>query len=416
MMQQYSFFNIAKHALSGHRNWRPAWRDAAPNKQYDVVIIGGGGHGLATAYYLAKNHGIKNVAVLEKGWIGGGNSGRNTQVVRSNYFFPESAALYERSLKLYEKLGRELNFNIMLSQRGHLSLAHSDHEMEMMRRTVNAIRLNGIDAEELSIKEIKKRVPLLNVNTRYPVLGGFIQKRGGIARHDAVVWGLARAACAAGVDIIQNCTVTNFSINRNKVSGVETSQGKISAGSIGLAVAGHSSTLARLAGIKFLPITSMALQAMVTEPIKPVLDTAVISPTIHMYVSQSDRGELVIGGGADVYNSYAQRGGIPAIEDNISSLLELFPRFRRLKLMRQWAGIVDISPDTSPIIGATPVKNLYINCGWGTGGYKAIPAGGETFAYTIANDKPHPLIKAFGLERFESGALIDESAASGVAH
>ena len=414
-MSNYSFFNLIKNAVNGHRSWRPAWRNAEPQSSYDVVLIGGGGHGLATAYYLAKKHGVKKIAVLEKGWIGGGNSGRNTQVVRSNYFYPESAAFFEHSLKLYESLTHELNFNIMLSQRGQVMLAHSEHELEMMRRTMNAIQLNGIDAEELTPAEIKKLAPLINLDARFPVLGGMIQRRAGIARHDAVVWGLARRADALGVDIIQNCSVTGFDIKHGRVTGVQTSKGNIATGRVGVAVAGHSSELARMAGFR-LPITSMALQAMVTEPVKPALDCCVISPTIHMYVSQSDRGEIVIGGGADIYNSYAQRGGIPVIEDNIAAVLELFPRFSRLKLMRQWAGIVDVSPDTSPIIGKTPVEDLYISCGWGTGGYKAIPAGGDTLAHTIVNDEPHPLITAFDLQRFERGALVDESAASGVAH
>ncbi len=414
-MQRYSFLNIIKNAFNGHRSWEPVLHTVEPKKSYDVVVIGGGGHGLATAYYLSKKYGVKNVAVLEKGWVGGGNTGRNTQVVRSNYFYPESAAFFEHSLKLYEGLGRSLNFNVMFSQRGHLTLAHSDHELEMMRRNVNAIRLNNIDAEEVTPAEIKKLLPLLNFNARFPVLGGFIQPRGGIARHDAVAWGLARAASEAGVDIIQNCNVTGFQFSDGRISAVKTSRGDIGAGRVGIAVAGHSSELARMAGFR-LPIKSYALQAMVTEPVKPVLNTAVISPTIHMYVSQSDRGELVIGGGTDGYNSYAQRGGVPAISDNIAALLELFPRFSRLKLMRQWAGIVDITPDTSPILGHTPVPHLYISGGWGTGGYKAIPAGGDTFAYTIANDKAHPLIAPFDLQRFERGALVDESAASGVAH
>jgi sarcosine oxidase subunit beta len=379
------------------------------------VVIGGGGHGLATAYYLAKKHGVRNVAVLERGWTGGGNSGRNTQVVRSNYFYPESGAFFEHSLKLYEGLSRELNFNVMLSQRGMLVLAHSRHELEMARRTVNAIRLNGVDCRMLSAKEVKELVPVINLDARFPILGGFIQDRAGIARHDAVVWAYARAADSLGVDIIQNCTVTGFEISHGRMSGVRTSLGDVATERVGIAVAGHSSELARLAGFR-LPITSMALQAMVTEPIKPVLDTVVISPTIHVYVSQSDRGEIVIGAGADRYTSYAQRGGIPTVQDNIAALLELFPSFGRLKLMRQWAGIVDISPDTSPIIGKTPVEGLFINCGWGTGGFKAIPAGGDTFAHTLAKGEPHPLIAAFGLDRFQSGALVDESAAAGVAH
>lgn len=414
-MGRYSFVDLVRKSIGGHKDWQPAWRSVEPKPRYDVVIIGGGGHGLATAYYLAKKHGVERVAVLEKGWIGGGNTGRNTQVVRSNYFYPESAALYEHSLKLYEGLAQELNFNIMLSQRGHVTLAHSEHELEIMRRTLNAILLNDIDAEELTPSQIKRLEPLINLNARFPVLGGFVQRRGGIVRHDAVAWAYARAAYDAGVDIIENCTVTGFEIECGRVTGVRTSDSAVGAGVVGVAVAGHSSELARLAGFR-LPLVSMALQAMVTEPIKPVLKRAVISPTIHMYVSQSDRGEIVLGAAADIYNSYAQRGGTPTIEDVIAAFLELFPQFSRLRLMRQWAGVVDITPDTSPILGETPIQNLYVNCGWGTGGFKAIPAGGDTLAYTIAHAKPHPLIEPFSLNRFERGALIDESAASGVDH
>ena len=411
----YSIWNLARHALSGHRRWRPAWRTPAPASSYDVILVGGGGHGLATAYYLARNHGVRRVAVLEKGYIGGGNSGRNTQVVRSNYFHPESAAFYERSLQLYEGLSRELNFNLMLSQRGILTLAHSRHELEAQRRWVNAIRLNGVDSDMLGPEEIRRLVPRLNLDSHYPVVGGFIQQRGGIARHDAVVWGFARAASRLGVDIIQGCEVTGLKRKGGRILGVETNLGTIHAGKLGLAAAGHSSVLARMAGLR-LPITSMALQALVTEPIKPALDKVVLSAAIHMYVSQSDRGEIVLGGGADIHNSYAQRGGIPLLEANVRALLELFPSFGRLKMMRQWAGIVDITPDTSPIVGNTPVRNLYLNCGWGTGGYKAIPAGGEAFAHCIARDQPHPLVAPFSLERFYTGALIDEGAAAGVAH
>jgi len=414
-VSKYSFWNIARHALSGHQNWDPAWRSPELKTSYDVVIIGGGGHGLATAYYLAKNHGITNVAVLEKGYIGGGNSGRNTQVVRSNYFYPESSDFYDRSLQLYEGLTRELNFNLMLSQRGILSLAHSRHELEGQRRWANAIQMNGVDSEVLTADEIARLEPALNLDTHYPVVGGFIQHRGAIVRHDAVVWGLARAASNLGVDIIQGCEVTGFDIVAGKVRGVNTNQGNIASERIGIAVAGHSTQLADMAGFP-LPLTSMALQAMVTEPIKPVLNTIVLSAAIHVYISQSDRGEIVIGGSADVHNSYAQRGTVPPMEANIRATLELFPSFSRLKLLRQWAGIVDISPDTTPILGKTPIEGLYINCGWGTGGFKAIPAGGETLAHTIANDDPHPLIAAFGLERFYTGALIDEGAAAGVAH
>ncbi len=414
-MKGYSFLSLARQALSGHTGWPVAWRSPEPKKNYDVVIIGAGGHGLATAYYLAKNHFIKNIAVLEKGWLGGGNTGRNTQVTRSNYYWPQSAAFFDHSLKLYENLSHELNFNVMLSQRGVVTLAHSLHELEGIRRWANAIQINDIDSEVLTPDEVKKLMPLIDLDCRFPILGGFIQRRGGISRHDAVAWGYARAASAYGVDIIQQCEVTAFNIQSGRVTGVNTTRGTIGADKISIAVAGHTSELARMANFR-VPVTSMSLQAMVSEPIKPCLNTMVLSPVIHVYVSQSDRGELVIGAGADVYNSYAQRGGIPLLEENIAALVELFPAFRRLRLMRQWSGVVDITPDTTPIMGKTPVQNLYISGGWGTGGYKAIPAGGDTMAYTIATDEPHPLIAEFGLERFESGALIDEGAASGVAH
>lgn len=414
-MKGYSFLSLARQALSGHKGWPVAWRSPEPKKNYDVIIIGAGGHGLATAYYLAKNHGVTNIAVLEKGWLGGGNTGRNTQVTRSNYYWPQSAAFFDHSLKLYERLSQELNFNVMLSQRGVVTLAHSLHELEGIRRWANAIQINDIDSDVLTRDEVKKLMPLIDLDCRFPIRGGFIQRRGGISRHDAVAWGYARAASAYGVDIIQQCEVTAFNIQSGRVTGVNTTRGTIGADKISIAVAGHTSHLAGMAGFR-VPVTSMSLQAMVSEPIKPCLDTMVLSPVIHVYVSQSDRGELVIGAGADAYNSYSQRGGIPLLEENIAALVELFPAFSRLRLMRQWAGIVDVTPDTTPLMGQTPVQNLYISGGWGTGGYKAIPAGGDTMAYTIANDQPHPLIADFGLERFESGALIDEGAASGVAH
>ncbi len=414
-MKGYSFLSLARQALNRHQGWPVAWRTPELKKNYDVVIIGAGGHGLATAYYLAKNHQIKNIAVLEKGSLGGGNTGRNTQITRSNYFWPQSAAFFDHSLKLYEGLSRELNFNVMLSQRGLLTLAHSLHELEGIQRWANAIRINEIEAEILSPIEVKKLVPLIDIDCRFPVHGGFIQRRGGISRHDAVVWGYARAASAYGVDIIQQCEVTALNIQSGRVTGVQTTRGTIGADKISIAVAGHTTELARMADFR-VPITSMPLQAMVSEPIKPCLHTVVMSPVIHMYVSQSDRGELVIGGGADLYNSYAQRGGIPLLQENIAAVLELFPAFTRLRLMRQWAGIVDITPDTSPVMGLTPLQNLYISGGWGTGGYKAIPAGGDTMAYTIVHDEAHPLIEDFGLARFETGALIDEGAASGVSH
>jgi sarcosine oxidase subunit beta len=414
-MSRYSLLSLIRNSLTGHRRWSQAWRTPEPRRAYDVVVVGAGGHGLATAYYLARNHGIRNVAVLEKGWLGGGNSGRNTQVVRSNYFWPASAAFYEHSLRLYEGLSRELNFNVMLSQRGILTLAHSEHELEGLRRWANAILVNGIDSELMTAAEIKKLMPLINLDGRLPIVGGFIQRRGGVSRHDAVVWGYARAADSLGVDILQRCEVLDLRTEGGRVTGVETSRGRIDAGCVVLSVAGHSSVLAAKVGLR-LPISSVALQAMVSEPIKPCLDTALLSAAVHVYLSQSDRGELVLGGGADLYTSYAQRGGLPVLDANVTALLELFPAFSRLRLMRQWAGIVDITPDTTPIMGLTPMQDLYINCGWGTGGYKAIPGGGDAMAWTIANRTPHPLIRDFGLDRFARGMLIDEGAAAGVAH
>lgn len=414
-MQRCSFLSLARHAVNGHRGWPRALRLTEPKAAYDAIIVGGGGHGLATAYFLAKEHGMRRIAVLEKGAIGHGNSGRNTQVVRSDYFHLASSKFFERALKLYEGLSRELDYNIMLSQRGKVSLAHSPHELEMLRRSVNAIRMNGVDAEMLSVNELRRAEPMLNFDCRYPIEGAAVQWRGGISRHDAVVWAFARAASALGVDIVQGCEVTGFTLDGGRVAGVETNLGRIAAPRVCLAVAGHSSVLARKAGVA-LPIHSTTLQAMVTEPVKPLVNTVLISATIHVYVSQTDRGEIVIGGGADVIHSYGQRGGLPMLEANAQGAVDLFPCLGRLRVMRQWAGTVDISPDTSPVMGLTPVPGLYVSAGWGTGGYKAIPAGGETMAWTIVNDKPHALITAFGLDRFAKGALVDEGAASGVAH
>jgi sarcosine oxidase subunit beta len=402
-------------ALRGNRGWRPALRTPTLQRSYDVVVIGGGGHGLATAYYLAKKQGVKRVALLERGHIGQGNSGRNTQVTRSNYFHPVSSSFFDHSLKLYEGLSEELNFNIMLRQGSLINLAHSPHELDITRRWANAIRMNGVDAEVLNEGEIRKIVPILNERPRFPIAGGLIQRRAGISRHDAVVWGFARGASAHGVDLIQGCEVLGFQKAGDRATGIETSQGPISCDRICMSVSNQSSVLAGLAGFS-LPITTMTLQAMVSEPVKPILDPCVISASIHAYVSQSDRGEIVIGGAADVYNSYRQRGTLAVTRGVLAAVLELFPSFSRLKIMRQWAGAVDITPDTSPLMGLTPLRNLYINCGWGTGGYKAIPAGGDTMAQTIVQDRSHPLIRAFGLERFERGALVDEGAASGVAH
>ena len=370
---------------------------------------------MATAYYLATKHGVRSIAVLEKGHLGGGNSGRNTQVCRSNYFYPESAAFYEHSLKLYESLSTDLNFNIMFSQRGNLELSHSVEELEMNRRWANAMTLNGIDSELLSREDIGKLEPALELDCRFPVIGGFIQRRAGISRHDAVVWAYARAASAAGVDIIQGCEVSGFEFAGGRVQGVKTNLGTIRAGQFALCVAGHSGVVAAMAGLR-LPIQSIALQAMVTEPVKPVLNTVVGSLAIHAYISQSDRGEIVIGGGAEPFTSYAQRGGLPTLLDNAAAVCELIPGISRLRVMRQWAGICDISPDSSPIVGKSPVENLYLSTGWGTGGFKAIPAGGDTLAYTIARDRPHKLLQPFSLDRFDTGRLIDEGAAAGVAH
>jgi len=414
-MDLYSGFSLIRQGFTGQRGWKRAWRDPEPRRHYAVIIIGAGGHGLATAYYLATRHGIRDIAVLEKGYLGGGNSGRNTQVCRSNYFYPQSAAFYEHSLRLYESLSEDLNFNIMLSQRGNLELSHSLEELEMNRRWATAMSMNGIDSELLGRDDIQKMVPILNLDCRFPVVGGFIQHRAGISRHDAVVWAFARAASAAGVDIIQNCEVTGFETSDSRILGVETSRGTVLADHFALCVAGHSSDMAAKAGLR-LPIESIALQAMVTEPLKPVLNTVLGSLVIHAYISQSDRGEIVIGGGADTFNSYAQRGILPTMQDNAAAVAELIPSFSRLRVMRQWAGICDISPDSSPIVGKSPIENLYLSTGWGTGGFKAIPAGGETLAYTIAQDQPHELLQAFALERFETGRLVDEGAAAGVAH
>ena len=417
MSSGYSIWSLLKGALSHQRDTQPAWPEAETKSRYDVVIVGGGGHGLATAYYLAKNHGLRNVAVLERGWIGGGNTGRNTTVVRSNYLYPESARLYEFSLQLYEKLSVDLNFNIMLSQRGMLILAQSPHDREMQARAATAMWMNGIDAELLDREQVASLAPLLDLSSgaRFPVLGGLIQRRGGTARHDAVAWGYARAAAGLGVDIIQNCEVQGFLTDSRGVCGVRTSRGLIRAERIGIAAAGHSSVIARLAGFQ-LPVTSYALQAMVTEPVKPCLDTVVLSPATGVYVSQSDKGEMVIGGGLDMFPSYAQRGSFALDQNVIAGTIALFPSFSRLALLRQWAGIVDIVHDSSPIIGATPVNELYINCGWGTGGFKAIPVGGWTFAHVLATGRNHELAEPFQLSRFESGRLIDEAGASGIAH
>ncbi|MBV7482221.1 sarcosine oxidase subunit beta family protein [Bordetella sp. BOR01] len=413
---RYSAWSLLA-AGADQRDWAPAWTDARPKKRYDVVIIGGGGQGLATAYYLAKNHGITNVAVIEKGWIGGGNTGRNTTIIRSNYLYPESARLYDFSVRLYEGLSRELNFNIMFSQRGMITLAHSRHDLDLQARWANAMQSNGVDAEPLGAEQVRELEPRLNftANARFPILGGLIQRRAGPARHDAVAWGYARGASALGVDIIQNCAVTGFDIHDGAVKAVHTQQGKILAGKVALCVAGHSSQFAAWAGFR-LPVISYALQAMVTEPVKPVLERVTLSPALGAYWSQSDKGEVVMGGGLDHFPSYAQRGSFAVTQQVVAATAEMFPSLGRLRLLRQWAGIVDIVQDSSPIIGPSPVRGLYLNCGWGTGGFKGIPVGGWTLAHEIATGRTHELAEPFQLGRFTSGRLIDEAAAAGIAH
>lgn len=398
--------------MTRHENWQRAWRSPEPKASYDAVVIGGGGHGLATAYYLAKEHGMTNVAVLEKGWLGGGNTGRNTTIVRSNYHLDANAHFYEFALKLWEGLSQDLNFNVMYSARGVLNLTHSPAEVDAAMRRGNAMRLNGIDSEWMSRDEVARWIPNLDCSpqARFPIHGGLLQPRGGTVRHDAVAWGYARAADARGVDIIQQCEVTGLRLQGGAVTGVETNRGFIATPRVGLAVAGHSSQLAAMAGIR-LPIESHALQAMVSEPVKPVLDTVVTSGAVHFYISQSDKGELVMGGDLDFCNSFAQRGNLPIVEHVVAACLTLFPDFGRLKLMRTWGGIMDMTLDGSPIIGNLPVRGLTMTGGWCYGGFKATPASGWLHAHTMATGAPHALNSAFSLERFAQGALLDEKGA-----
>ncbi len=408
-MQKYSVFSLVKNAFTNHENWEVAWKDPEPKKEYDVIIVGGGGHGLATAYYLAKEHGITNVAILEKGWIGGGNVGRNTTILRSNYMFDSNAHFYEFGMKLWETLSQELNYNVMYSPRGIINLAHSDAQMNAYARRGNSMRLNGIDAILLGRDDLKKMIPFADFSEtcRFPIHGGLMQPRGGTARHDAVAWGYARQADSMGVDIIQNCEVTGFDVNNGKIEGVQTSRGNIKTKKVGLCVAGSTTLLADMLNMR-LPIEAHVLQACVSEPVKPLLHNVVTFGAGHFYCSQSDKGEMVMGGDLDGYNSYAQRGNMPMIQHVLTGGLAVFPNFSRLKMLRTWGGIMDMSMDGSPIIDKTHIEGVYLNCGWCYGGFKATPSSGFVFAHTIAQDQVHELNSDFNLERFHSGKIIDE--------
>ncbi len=417
-MRLYSGFALLKAGFNGQKNWQSLWRSPEPKPAYDAIIIGAGGHGLGAAYYLAKQHGIRNIAVLEKGWVGGGNTGRNTTIIRSNYLFNESAALYDHAVKLWENLSQTLNYNVMFSQRGVMMLAHNVHDVQVFKRHVHANRCNGVDNEWLSAEQAKVFCPPLNIsaNMRYPILGAALQRRGGTARHDAVAWGYARAADDLGVDIIENCEV--IGIRRDAtgaVEAVETSRGLIRTKKLGVSASGHTSVVLGMAGVR-LPLESYPLQALVSEPVKPVFPCVVMSNTIHAYISQSDKGELVIGAGTDAYTSYTQRGGLHISSHTLEAICELFPMFRRMRMLRNWGGIVDVTPDRSPIIAKTPVPGLYVNCGWGTGGFKATPGAAHLLAWTMAKDEPHTINAPYTIERFRDGYLIDEAAAAAVAH
>jgi sarcosine oxidase subunit beta len=417
-MTRFSLVTLLRHAFDSSVKWPEQWRAAAPKPRYDAVVVGAGGHGLATAYYLAAEHGMRDIGVVEKGWLGGGNTGRNTTIIRSNYLWPESQALYDHAVKLWDGLSRTLNYNVMYSPRGVMVLAHNHHEVLTAQRHIHANRLSGIDNEWLTPEQAKAFCPLLNTSAslRYPVHGAALQRRGGTARHDAVAWGFARAANALGVDIIEQCEVT--AIRRDAsgaVEAIETTRGRIETKRVGVVAAGHTSVLMSMADVR-MPLESYPLQALVSEPVKPAMPCVVMSNAIHAYMSQSDKGEMVIGGGTDAYASYSQMGAMHISAHTLEAICELFPSVRRLRMLRNWGGIVDLTPDRSPIIGLTPVPGLYVNCGWGTGGFKATPGSGHVFAHTIATGSPHPIAAPFSLDRFRTGRLIDEAAAAAVAH
>jgi sarcosine oxidase subunit beta len=415
---RFSATQLLRQAFLGNSGWPRQWRSPEPKSEYDAIVVGAGGHGLATAYYLAAEHDMTNIAVVEKGWLGGGNTGRNTTIIRSNYLWEESEALYEHAMKIWAGLAHELNYNVMYSPRGVMMLAHNTHDVQVFKRHVHANRLAGIDNDWLTPEQAQEFCPILNISqaVRYPIVGAALQRRGGVARHDAVAWGYARAASHLGVDIIENCEVT--AIRRDgegAVEAVETTRGKIRTKRVGVVAAGHTSVIMSMAGVR-MPIESFPLQALVSEPVKPIMPCVVMSNTIHAYMSQSDKGELVIGAGTDAYTSYSQTGGLHIASHTLDAICELFPTVRRLRMLRNWGGIVDVTPDRSPIIGKTPVPGLFVNCGWGTGGFKATPGSGHVFAHTIATGQPHPVNGPFTLDRFRTGRLIDEAAAAAVAH